>query len=314
MQTSDQGQTRIIGKGAATAAGPGPDVMAADTLEGDKVYTTDGDDVGKIKDIMLDVRSGRIAYAVLSSGGILGIGDKLHAIPWSALTLDTERKCFLLSVSSERIRNAPGFDKDHWPAMADPQWAEPLHEFYGSAPYWSAGDELGLTDPTEELNDPRARPSLIARRCGAGSPAHPLSTRPARAGRLFFKRGRRGVKCIACAMCAMRFMCATAPRRSRWKIRAMPGGGRIVAGVGLHRVSPFPARGKPIAAQAAPPPDCMRHAGCCVVRIVDTECFMRAMQFLPSGLLASARATARSPRCSAQQRHAAAPTCTWGVA
>ena len=90
MQTSDQGQTRIIGKGAATAAGP-TDVMAADTLEGDKVYTTDGDDVGKIKDIMLDVRSGRVAYAVLSSGGILGIGDKLHAIPWSALTLDTER-------------------------------------------------------------------------------------------------------------------------------------------------------------------------------------------------------------------------------
>ncbi|WP_175865203.1 hypothetical protein [Burkholderia cepacia] len=77
---------------------------------------------------------------------------------------------------------------------------------------------------------------------------------------------------------------------------------------------PFPAREKPIAAQAAPPPDCMRHAGCCVVRIVDTECFMRAMQFLPSGLLASARATARSPRCSAQQRHAAAPTYTWGVA
>ncbi|CAM2179163.1 hypothetical protein BC2230_30211 [Burkholderia cepacia] len=83
--------------------------------------------------------------------------------------------------------------------------------------------------------------------------------------------------------------------------------------VGLHRVSPFPARGKPVAAQAAPPPDCMRHAGCCVVRIVHTGCFMRAMQFLPSGLLgllASARATARSPRCSAQQRHAAAPTCT----
>ncbi|OXH87416.1 photosystem reaction center subunit H, partial [Burkholderia multivorans] len=79
MQTPDQGQTRIVGKGAATADGPGPDVMAADTLEGNKVYTTDGDDVGKIKDIMLDVRSGRVAYAVLSSGGLLGIGDKLLA-------------------------------------------------------------------------------------------------------------------------------------------------------------------------------------------------------------------------------------------
>ncbi|AOJ76893.1 PRC-barrel domain-containing protein [Burkholderia ubonensis] len=157
MQTTDQGQARIIGKGAATAAGPGPDVMAAGTLEGDKVVTTDGDDVGRIKEIMLDVDSGRVAYAVLSSGGLLGIGDKLLAIPWNALTLDTERKCFLLSASSERIRNAPGFDKDHWPVIADPQWAEPLHEYYGSTPYWSASDELGLTDPTEDLTDPRTR-------------------------------------------------------------------------------------------------------------------------------------------------------------
>lgn len=61
MNTPHQGQTRIVGKGRETAAGPGPDVMAANTLDGDKVYTTDGDDVGKIKEIMLDVRSGRIA-------------------------------------------------------------------------------------------------------------------------------------------------------------------------------------------------------------------------------------------------------------
>jgi len=157
MPIPNQNQARIVGRDTTTTAGPGPDVMAADTLEGDKVYTTDGDDIGKIKHIMLDVRSGRVAYAVLSSGGLLGIGDKLLAIPWSALTLDTERKGFLLSVSSEQIRNAPGFDKDHWPAMADPQWAGPLHEYYGSTPYWSTSDELGLTDPTEDLSDLRAR-------------------------------------------------------------------------------------------------------------------------------------------------------------
>jgi sporulation protein YlmC with PRC-barrel domain len=146
MNTPHQGQTRIVGKGRETADGPGPDVMAASTLEGNKVYTTDGDDVGKIKEIMLDVGSGRVAYAVLSSGGLLGIGDKLLAIPWSALTLDTERKCFLLSVSSEMVRNAPGFDKDHWPSMADPQWAGPLHEYYGSTPYWTTVDELRARD------------------------------------------------------------------------------------------------------------------------------------------------------------------------
>ncbi|AOJ07892.1 PRC-barrel domain-containing protein [Burkholderia mayonis] len=153
MNTPQPGTTRIIGKGRATAAGPGPDVMAAGTLDGDKVYTTDGDDVGKIKEIMLDVRTGRVAYAVLSSGGLLGIGDKLLAIPWSALTLDTDRKCFLVSVSSERIKNAPGFDKSHWPTMADPNWAASLHQYYGSTPYWSdADEELGIDAPPHEAS------------------------------------------------------------------------------------------------------------------------------------------------------------------
>jgi hypothetical protein len=111
--------------------------MAASSLEGDRVLSSDGEDIGKIKEIMLDVSSGSIAYAVLSSGGFLGIGDKLLAVPWSALTLDTDRKCFLLSVPGETVKNAPGFDKDHWPTMADPTWAISVHEYYGLAPYWS---------------------------------------------------------------------------------------------------------------------------------------------------------------------------------
>ena len=131
-----QGETRIVGKGAATAEGPGPYVMAASTLDGNKVMSADGEDVGKIKDIMLDVYTGRIAYAVMSSGGFLGIGDKLLAIPWNALTLDTDRKCFHLGVAAEAVKNAPGFDKDHWPSMADVAWASELHSYYGSAPYW----------------------------------------------------------------------------------------------------------------------------------------------------------------------------------
>jgi hypothetical protein len=120
--------------------------MAASTLDGDKILSTDGDEVGKVKDIMLDVQGGRIAYVVMSSGGFLGIGDKLMAIPWSALTLDTTRKCFLLSVSSERIKNAPGFDKQHWPSMADTTWATSIHQYYGREPYWRS---LGADDEYE---------------------------------------------------------------------------------------------------------------------------------------------------------------------
>ncbi|HEY2000293.1 PRC-barrel domain-containing protein [Paraburkholderia sp.] len=144
-QTRAGADTRIVGTGGRSAAGPGPDVMAASTLDGDKVLSDDGTDIGKIKDIMLDVRSGRIAYAVLSSGGFLGIGDKLLAVPWHALTLDTERKCFLLAMSTERVKNAPGFDKNHWPSMADQTWATSVHQYYGSEPYWGR-DDVGAGD------------------------------------------------------------------------------------------------------------------------------------------------------------------------
>ena len=126
---------KIIG-GDYNDSGPGPQIMAADTLDRDSVVNAQGEDLGKIEDIMLDVERGRIAYAVLSFGGLLGMGDKLFAIPWSALTLDADRHCFVLNVDKQRLDNAPGFDKDHWPAMADPTWAGELHTYYASRPYW----------------------------------------------------------------------------------------------------------------------------------------------------------------------------------
>jgi len=116
--------------------GPGPYVMSADTLEGDQVVNAKGEDLGKIESIMLDMPGGRIAYAVLSFGGFLGMGDKLFAIPWRALTLDADNKRFVLNIDKDRLKAAPGFDKDHWPAMANPEWAKEIHAYYKSAPYW----------------------------------------------------------------------------------------------------------------------------------------------------------------------------------
>lgn len=129
-----QGATIIGGRGDSSP-GPGPQVMAADTLVGDKVVNTAGENVGEITAIMLDVPRGRVAYAVLSFGGFLGMGDKLFAIPWSALTLDADRRCFVLNIDKEHLKNAPGFDKDRWPTMADSRWAEQVHTFYGQRPY-----------------------------------------------------------------------------------------------------------------------------------------------------------------------------------
>jgi sporulation protein YlmC with PRC-barrel domain len=130
-----QGGAGIVG-GQTNFSGPGPQVMAAGTLQGNKVVNSQSELLGEIQDIMLDVPSGRIAYAVLSFGGVLGIGDKLFAIPWSALILDADCGCFVLDIDKDELRNAPGFDKDHWPAMADPGWGNEVHSYYHRRPYW----------------------------------------------------------------------------------------------------------------------------------------------------------------------------------
>ncbi len=112
---------RIVG--GHKGKGPGPEIMAAGSLEGESVVNATGENLGKIKEIMLDLTGGSIAYAVLSTGGVMGVGDKLFAIPWSALTLDADHKCFVLDVSKQRLEHAEGFDKENWPSVADLSWA-----------------------------------------------------------------------------------------------------------------------------------------------------------------------------------------------
>ncbi len=120
-----------------THMGPGPKLMGADTLVGNDVYNLESDDIGTIKEIMLDMSGGKICYAVLSFGSILGMGEKLFAVPWDALTLDTENKRFVLNVEKYRLKDAPGFDKDQWPNMADQTWSNDVHKYYGVQPYAS---------------------------------------------------------------------------------------------------------------------------------------------------------------------------------
>ena len=134
---SQEGGARVVG-GEDNTSGPGPYVMTANTLEGNPVENPQGEDLGEIEDIMLDVPRGKIAYAVLSFGGFLGVGNKLFAIPWNALTLNADRKCFVLDVDKERLKKAPGFDKDNWPSMASPTWASDIHSYYGVRPYWES--------------------------------------------------------------------------------------------------------------------------------------------------------------------------------
>lgn len=111
-------------------------LVSADTITGDSVRNLAGDDLGNVQDIMLDVDDGSIAYAVLSFGGFLGMGEKLFAVPWKALVLVQDEKHFLLDVDKEALADAPGFDKDDWPDFSDPTWGQGIHDHYGTTPYW----------------------------------------------------------------------------------------------------------------------------------------------------------------------------------
>jgi sporulation protein YlmC with PRC-barrel domain len=113
-------------------------VLAASTLAGDSVRNAAGEDLGTIDEIMIDIPSGRVAYAVLSFGGFLGMGDKLFAVPWSALKVDEDEKCFILNVDKRTIEQAPGFDKNNWPDMSDTSWGTELSTYYKVSPYWEA--------------------------------------------------------------------------------------------------------------------------------------------------------------------------------
>ena len=127
--------------------GPGPALMGADTLIGDDVYNHEDEELGDIKEIMLDMRTGQIAYAVLSFGGVLGMGDKLFAVPWERLTLDTVNKRFLLNVDKDLLKNAPGFDKNNWPDMGSEAWNQQMEAFYGSSTRYGSGTMAGSHMP-----------------------------------------------------------------------------------------------------------------------------------------------------------------------
>ena len=111
-------------------------VLSASTLKGDKVVNHQGEDLGKIEELMIDLDRGRIAYAVLSFGGFLGMGDKLFAVPWQAFGVDTAGKRLVLNTDKELLKKAPGFDKSNWPDMADAAWGSKLYGYYGYKPYW----------------------------------------------------------------------------------------------------------------------------------------------------------------------------------
>src|SRR5690606_2642162 len=115
--------------------GPGDCLIGGKTLVVNDGCNSRSEYLGDIKEIMLDMRTGRVSYAVLEFGGFLGMGSKLFVVPWSVLKPDTVENRFIFDVSKESLENAPGFEKDDWPNMADPAWEKGIHDYYGAPLY-----------------------------------------------------------------------------------------------------------------------------------------------------------------------------------
>jgi len=110
--------------------------VKASSIIGTDVVNPKGDSLGDVKEVVIDPRTGRVAYAVVSFGGFLSMGEKLFAIPFSAFEYNVTKNEYVLDVSKERLKAAPGFDPDHWPKMSEEKWNRDVYKYYERPPYW----------------------------------------------------------------------------------------------------------------------------------------------------------------------------------
>ncbi len=161
-----------------------PQLQRVDQLMGTDVTNDQGQKLGKVEDIVLDSRDRTINYVVVSYDGSLGMGNKLFAVPWSAIKMDAQKKHFVVNVSTDRIKSAPSFDKSHWPNMSDPGWKQQETSFFQSA-----GQSSGASSSqSSAMPSTSSRPSASATgqsgtsdQSAAGSRQRPSATTPGQA-------------------------------------------------------------------------------------------------------------------------------------
>lgn len=111
-------------------------ISRASKIIGSSVKNPAGDSLGDIKELVINPESGQIVYAVVSYGGVMGMGDKLFAVPWKAFTWIQDKEYYTVNVDKSTLANAPGFDKNQWPESSIhwDQQREEIHKFYRVTP------------------------------------------------------------------------------------------------------------------------------------------------------------------------------------
>ncbi|MBV9735943.1 MAG: PRC-barrel domain-containing protein [Acidisphaera sp.] len=113
-------------------------LIAGSKVSSTSVYNAQGESLGSIEDVMIDKRSGRIAYAVLNFGGFLGIGGRHHPLPWSTLKYDTSLGGYVVNLDRRTLEGAPSYASDQDVRWEDQQWGRSVHDYYKAEPYWNA--------------------------------------------------------------------------------------------------------------------------------------------------------------------------------
>ena len=111
-------------------------LIASDKVEGTPVRRSDGEKVGTIERLMIEKASGRVAYAVMSFGGFLGLGEDYHTLPWGVLTYNTALDAYEINLTEEQLRDAPKRDREGTEPAAGREWEEQVHRYYNATPYW----------------------------------------------------------------------------------------------------------------------------------------------------------------------------------
>jgi hypothetical protein len=111
-------------------------LIASDKVEGTAVRRSDGNKLGTIQRVMVDKRSGKVAYAVMTFGGFLGIGDEYRALPWNLLRYNERLDAYELNVTEDQLRNAPQLVSGWESGGIDRSWERNIHDYYRVSPYW----------------------------------------------------------------------------------------------------------------------------------------------------------------------------------
>lgn len=132
------GMTPIpVAPGTAVAIEETVQLIAAAKVGGTPVYNRHAERLGTVEDVMLDKRSGRVAYAVMSFGGFLGIGERYHPLPWSILRYDVDLGGYLVDLDRDRLEGAPSYDASEEMDWTNRNLGQRVSDYYGVRPYWA---------------------------------------------------------------------------------------------------------------------------------------------------------------------------------